>query len=195
MLIAMLSLNIAMAKNNIYRQKVTDATGQQVSLKQYKGKVMLIVNSATQCGFTPQYSELQALYEQYRDRGFEILDFPCNQFGGQAPGSFKEIHEFCTNRYDIGFTQFDKIDVNGPNEAPLYTFLKARQGFAGFDQNDKRGLQMHNMLKKKDAEYASKTDIKWNFTKFLVDRKGRVVKRFEPTNKMEEVAEAVKALL
>ena len=171
----------------IYEFNVTDNLGKQVSLADYKGKVLLIVNTATKCGFTPQYKELQTLYEKYGREGLEILDFPCNQFGAQAPGSIQEIHQFCTANFAIEFPQFDKIEVNGPNESPLYTYLKSQQGFGGFDQNDPKGKMMDGMLKKRDADYAQKSDIKWNFTKFLVSRDGRVVKRYEPTDKMSDV--------
>ena len=171
----------------IYDLKVKDDAGNDVSLAKYKGKVLLIVNTATRCGFTPQYKELEALYEKYSGEGFEILDFPCNQFGQQAPGSILEIHQFCTANFDIHFPQFDKIEVNGDNEHPLYTWLKAQKGFGGFDINDQRGKMMDGMLRKKDADYDTKSDIKWNFTKFLVSRDGRVLKRYEPTDKMTDV--------
>ena len=177
---------LSASAQSIYDIKVKDDAGKDVSLADYKGKVLLIVNTATRCGFTPQYKELEALYEKYRAQGFEILDFPCNQFGAQAPGSIKEIHEFCTANFDIQFPQFDKIEVNGANEHPLYTFLKAQKAFAGFDLNDQRGKMMDGMLRRQDAEYDKKTDIKWNFTKFLVSRDGRVLNRYEPTDKMTE---------
>jgi len=182
-LMAMVSV-LTLSAQSIYDFKMKDDVGQEVSLSNYKGKVLLIVNTATRCGFTPQYKELEALYEKYHDEGFEILDFPCNQFGEQAPGSIQEIHEFCTANFDIQFPQFDKIDVNGVNEAPLYTWLKAQKGFGGFDVNDQRGKFMDQMLRKQDANYDKKSDIKWNFTKFLVSRDGRVLKRYEPTDDM-----------
>ena len=172
---------------SIYDFKVKDDVGRDVSLADYRGKVLLIVNTATRCGFTPQYTELEAIYEKYRAEGFEILDFPCNQFGAQAPGTIQEIHQFCTANFDIHFPQFDKIDVNGTNESPLYTFLKAKKGFGGFDANDQRGKMMDGMLRRQDANYAEKSDIKWNFTKFLVARDGRVLKRYEPTEPMSLV--------
>lgn len=178
----------------LYKQKVRNADGQEVSLKTYKGQVLLIVNTATKCGFTPQYKDLEALYEKYRDRGFIILDFPCNQFGGQAPGSVQEIHQFCTANFDTQFPLFDKIEVNGPNESPLYTYLKKQRGFSGFGEGD-RAKRMDEMLRKKDPDYARKSDIKWNFTKFLVNRKGKVVKRFEPTDRMEDVEAMIQSLL
>ena len=179
----------------IYNFQVTNDEGKQVELAQYKGKVMLIVNTATRCGFTPQYNELEALFEKYRDKGLEILDFPCNQFGEQAPGSIEEIHQFCTANFNIQFPQFDKIEVNGPNEHPLYTYLKAQKPFGGFDLNDKTGKLLDDMFKKNDPNYAQSPSIKWNFTKFLVDQKGNVVKRYEPTDKIADIDADICALL
>ena len=167
-----------------YDFKVKNDVEQDVSLSEYKGKVLLIVNTATRCGFTPQYKELEALYEKYHAEGLEILDFPCNQFGEQAPGTIQEIHQFCTANFDIQFSQFDKIDVNGASESPLFTYLKSQKGFSGFDLNDKTGKFMDEMLRKQDADYDKKSDIKWNFTKFLVSRDGRVLRRYEPTDKI-----------
>ena len=147
----------------IYDFTVKAMDGSDVKLDSYKGKVLLVVNTATGCGFTPQYDGLQDLYEKYQSRGFEILDFPCNQFAGQAPGSEEEIHSFCTGRYGITFPQFAKIDVNGKNESPLYTYLKKEQnGFLG-------------------------SAIKWNFTKFLVAKDGTVINRFAPTDAPEKI--------
>ncbi len=178
---------LTLSAQSIYDFKVKDDAGREVSLSDYKGKVLLIVNTATRCGFTPQYKELEALYEKYRSEGLEILDFPCNQFGQQAPGTIEEIHQFCTANFDIQFPQFDKIEVNGANEHPLYTWLKAQKNFGGFDVNDQRGKMMDGMLRRQDADYDKKSDIKWNFTKFLVSRDGRVLKRYEPTDKMTDV--------
>ena len=178
---------LTLSAQSIYDFKVKDDMGNDVSLSQYKGKVLLIVNTATRCGFTPQYKELEAIYEKYAQDGLEILDFPCNQFGEQAPGTIQEIHQFCTANFNISFPQFDKIDVNGPHAHPLYSFLKAQQGFGGFDTNDQRGKMMDGMLRKQDADYDKKADIKWNFTKFLVGRDGRVLKRYEPTDKMSDI--------
>ena len=194
MLVAMMALT-ATAKTKIYKITVKDGEGQEVKMKQYKGKVLLIVNTATRCGFTPQYTELENIYEKFHGQGLEILDFPCNQFGQQAPGTNAEIHNFCTANFNIQFEQFDKIDVNGPEASPLFTFLKSQQGFSGFDTNDRRGKAMHEMMLKRDKDYAQKSDIKWNFTKFLVDRKGRVVKRFEPTDKKEDVEQWIQKYL
>ena len=192
MMICLMALVLALAGSaqgaggtkSIYDFKVKDDAGKDVSLAEYKGKVLLIVNTATRCGFTPQYTELEALYEKYHEQGLEILDFPCNQFGSQAPGTIQEIHEFCTANYDIHFPQFDKIDENGADQHPLYAWLKAQKGFSGFDVNDQRGKMMDGMLRRQDADYDKKSDIKWNFTKFLVSRDGRVLKRYEPTDNM-----------
>ena len=185
-LMAMMGV-LTLSAQSIYDFTVKDDADKDVSLAEYKGKVLLIVNTATRCGFTPQYKELEAIYEKYAQDGLEILDFPCNQFGEQAPGTIQEIHQFCTANFNISFPQFDKIDVNGPHAHPLYSFLKAQQGFGGFDTNDQRGKMMDGMLRKQDADYDKKADIKWNFTKFLVGRDGRVLKRYEPTDKMSDI--------
>ncbi len=154
----------------IYDYTVKDMFGNDVSLMEFEGKVLLIVNTATGCGFTPQYEGLQKLYDEYKDQGVEILDFPCNQFGNQAPGTEGEIATFCQAKYNVSFKQFKKIEVNGENEEPLYTFLKKQQGGA----------------------LGSK--IKWNFTKFLVDRQGNVVERFSPMTSPEKIVEKMKKL-
>ena len=156
--------------------------------------MFLVVNTATGCGFTPQYKDLEEMYEKYHDRGFEILDIPCNQFAGQTPGTDDEIHEFCTQRYNTKFPQMKKSDVNGENELPLYTYLKGEKGFEGFGKSP-MALAMSAMLKKIDKDYKNNPAIKWNFTKFLVDRSGKVVARFEPTADMKSVAKEVEALL
>ncbi len=161
--------------------KVINDEGKEVSLADYRGKVLLIVNTATKCGFTPQYKELEELFEKYRDQGFVILDFPCNQFGQQAPGTIREIHEFCTANFNIEFPQFDKIDVNGEHAHPLYTFLKSKKGFCGFNTTDKIGKFLDERFKQQDPDYAKNPDIKWNFTKFLISKDGCVLKRFEST--------------
>ena len=187
-------MGISMSAQGIYDFKVKDMDGKEVSLSEYKGKVLLIVNTATKCGFTPQYEELQALYEKYKEKGLVILDFPCNQFGGQAPGDIASIHEFCTSKYNTTFPQFDKVDVNGDDQSPLFAFLKSKQAFKGFG-NGQQAKFMDEMLKKQDPDYASKPDIKWNFTKFLVDSKGEVVARFEPTVSMNFVSTVVSSKL
>ena len=178
----------------IYDYKLTTGKGEVLDLAACKGKVLLIVNTATGCGFTPQYAELVQMYNDYHEKGLEIIDIPCNQFGGQAPGTDGEIHDFCTLNYKTPFPQMKKSDVNGANELPLYTYLKSQKGFEGFGEH-----QFKDLLEKKfaaeDPEWASKPSIKWNFTKFVVDRAGNVVARFEPTADMADVEECVKALL
>ncbi|MCR5596153.1 MAG: glutathione peroxidase [Lachnospiraceae bacterium] len=175
---------------SIYRIDVRKMDGSIRDLSEYRGKVLLIVNTATGCGFTPQYETLERLYRSYKDKGFAILDFPCNQFDRQAPGSDSEIHSFCTARYDISFDQFAKIDVNGTNESELYTYLKSKQGFHGFGDSVDAEF-MRKKLSKVDPDYEETSDIKWNFTKFLVDRKGNVTARFEPTEDMAVMEQAV----
>ena len=179
---------------SLYDYAVKDRTGNEVSLEQYRGKVVLVVNTATGCGFTPQYKELEEMYEKYHDQGLEILDIPCNQFAGQTPGTDEEIHEFCTLRYNTQFPQMKKSEVNGENELPLYTWLKSQKGFAGFGHGP-MALAMSAMLKKIDKDYKNNPAIKWNFTKFLVGRDGEVVERFEPTESMKKVEEATAGLL
>ena len=180
--------------SEIYEYSVPTPKNGDISLSQYKGKVMIIVNTATGCGFTPQYKDLESMYEKYHEQGLEIIDIPCNQFAGQTPGDDEEIHEFCTLKYNTKFPQMKKSDVNGDNALPLYTYLKSQKGFEGFGKGMK-ALMMSKMCKHYDKDYASKPDIKWNFTKFVIDREGNVVRRFEPTAKMEEVEDFVKSLL
>ncbi len=178
---------------SIYDLKVKNRNNEDVSLSDFKGKVLIIVNTATGCGFTPQYEGLENLYKKYHDKGLEILDFPCNQFGNQAPGTDDEIHEFCALKYNTSFDQFTKIDVNGDNESPLYTFLKD-----AISDDIISGIK--NKMAMKAVEKISKTtkkknDIKWNFTKFLVDKEGKVVERYSPTFKPEDMEEKIKELL
>ena len=180
---------------NIYDLSVTGMHGELVDLSEFKGQVVLVINSATECGFTPQYDYLQDLYEKYSEEGFVILDFPCNQFGNQAPGSNEEIISFCDSRYGITFPVFSKIEVNGENEEPLFTYLKKAKGFKGFDISLEQGKMMDNMLRNTDPNYDKNNDIKWNFTKFLIDREGNVVKRFEPTEDMGYVESCVESLI
>ena len=179
---------------NVYDFTVMAQDGKEVSLSQYKGKVLLIVNTATGCGFTPQYDELQELYDQCSDKGLEILDFPCNQFGNQAPGSDEEIHSFCTGRYGITFPQFSKVDVFGDTAIPLFRHLTENAKFEGFGMNPV-ALAMNGVAKKMDKDFKKNNNVKWNFTKFLVDREGNVIARFEPTVAMKTVMEKVKAVL
>ncbi|MCR5109027.1 MAG: glutathione peroxidase [Lachnospiraceae bacterium] len=179
---------------NIYDYSVPMTDGTQKSLKDYEGKVMVIVNTATGCGFTPHYEPLEKMYEQYHDKGLEIIDIPCNQFAGQTPGSDEEIHEFCTLKYNTQFPQMKKSDVNGENALPLYGYLKEQKGFDGFGKGP-AALAMGVMLKKIDKNYKNNPDIKWNFTKFVVDRDGSVVARFEPTVSMNELEKCVASLI
>lgn len=179
---------------SIYDFTVKAQDGSDVSLADYKGKVLLIVNTATGCGFTPQYDELQDLYEAHQKDGLEILDFPCNQFGEQAPGDDAEIHDFCTGRYGITFPQFSKIDVKGENAIPLYKWLTDHTKFEGFDKNP-MGLMLSQMLKKADKEFKTSSAVKWNFTKFLVDREGNIVARFEPMTSLKKVKAKVEEVL
>ena len=179
---------------NIYDYSVKNAAGEDVSLKQYEGKVLLVVNTATGCGFTPQYKELEEMYEAYHDQGFEILDIPCNQFMNQTPGTDEEIHEFCTLKYNTQFPQMKKSEVNGEGALPLYAWLKEQKGFEGFGMSP-AGIAMAGLLKKIDKDYKKNPDIKWNFTKFVIDRQGNVVARFEPTADMKKVDECVASLL
>ena len=179
---------------SFYDLKATLQNGEEVSMGNYKGKVLLVVNTATGCGFTPQYKALEEMYEKFHDRGFEIIDIPCNQFAGQAPETDEEIHQFCTLKYNTRFPQMKKSDVNGENELPLYTYLKGQQGFKGFGFGP-AALAMGAMLKKIDKDYKNNPAIKWNFTKFAVDRDGNVVARFEPTEDMKKVESFVEGLL
>jgi glutathione peroxidase len=161
-----------MASTSIYSFSARALNGETISLERYRGRPMLIVNTASECGFTPQYAGLQKLYEQYAGRGLEVLGFPCNQFGKQEPGSAEQIGSFCEKNYGVSFQMFDKIDVNGANAHPLYKFLTdAAPGLLGFEK------------------------IKWNFTKFLVDREGNVLKRYAPTTKPDAIEEDIVALL
>jgi len=181
--------------DNLYAFSAVDGNGDTVDLASLEGKVVLVVNTATECGFTPQYEELQKLYTAYNGRGLEILDFPCNQFGQQAPGSNEEIHAFCTGTYNTTFAQMAKIDVNGDSATALYQWLKEKAPFGGFDTIDPRGAYLDKMFRSQDPEYDKNPDIKWNFTKFLIDRQGNVVRRFEPTDPMSAVKDAVEELL
>ena len=179
----------------IYDFSVKDRKGKDVSLKEYANEVILIVNTATKCGFTPQYDELEKLYKDYHSQGFEILDFPCNQFGQQAPGTDESIHEFCKLNCGTEFPRFKKVKVNGEDADPLFQFLKEQKGFAGWDMTHPIAPILDDMLSKADPNYKESSDIKWNFTKFLINKKGQVVARFEPTEKIEHIEEQIKALL
>ena len=195
LLILILNITIVMAQNSVLDFTVKDRKGNDVALSEYKGKVLLIVNTATKCGFTPQYEELEALYKAYKDKGLEILDFPCNQFGNQAPGSDEEIAQFCSLNYGTEFPQFKKIEVNGENEDPLFTYKKKKKGFEGFNLEHPIGKILDEMMTKADPDYATKPDIKWNFTKFLVDKEGKVIARYEPTHDIKLIEQDIKKLL
>ncbi|MBR3317994.1 MAG: glutathione peroxidase [Atopobiaceae bacterium] len=180
--------------STVYDFSVKDRSGNMVSLGEYAGKVLLIVNTATGCGFTPHYDPLEEMYRDLRNQGFEILDFPCNQFANQAPGTEDEIHEFCTLKFGTDFPQFAKIDVNGDTADPLFAFLATEKPFIGFG----KGLKNLALKKFSDANnkaFGDKAYIKWNFTKFLVNRQGNVIARFEPTENMDDVRAAVAAEL
>jgi len=178
----------------VYDFTVKDRQGNDVSLSAYRGKVLLIVNTATGCGFTPHYEPLEAMYGELKDKGFEILDFPCNQFAGQAPGSAEEIHDFCTIKFGTDFPQFQKIDVNGESADPLFVFLATEKPFVGFGKGVKNAF-LSKFSKMNNKKFGDKAYIKWNFTKFLVDREGKVIARFEPTFDMKAVRAAVEAAL
>ena len=178
---------------SIYDFKVKTRKGEDFDLSEFKGKVMLIVNTATGCGFTPQYAAIERLYEEYHEQGFEVLDFPCDQFGHQAPGDNDEIHEFCTAKYKTQFDQFAKIEVNGENAEPLFTYLKSEQ-----PSEEPKGLKNKMAMKgiaKISTTCKSAGDIAWNFTKFLVDREGNVVKRYDPTFDPNDIEPDLKELI
>ncbi len=178
---------------NLYDFTVKAQDGSDVALSQFKGKTVLIVNTATGCGFTPQYEELQNMYEELQGQGFEILDFPCNQFMNQAPGDDEEIHSFCTGRYGITFPQYSKIDVNGENAIPLFKWITQNTKFEGFDGAMK--LMLAPVVKKMDKDYKNNGNIKWNFTKILIDKNGNIAARYEPTADIEKIRAKVKEII
>ena len=171
----------------VYEFSVKDRKGKDVSLREYANEVLLIVNTATKCGFTPQYDELEALYKKYHSQGFEILDFPCNQFGQQAPGRDEEIHEFCKLNFGTEYPRFKKVKVNGEDADPLFKYLQEQKGFAGWDMEHPIAHILDDMLSKADPDYKEKADIKWNFTKFLVGRDGKVIKRYESRDQIAAI--------
>ena len=179
---------------NIYDYTLPKPNGEELKLSEFKGKVMMIVNTATGCGFTPQYEAIESLYEKYHDKGLEIIDIPCDQFGHQAPGTDEEIHEFCQIHYNTMFPQMKKSEVNGENELPVYTYLKSQKGFEGFSDHKYRKV-LEDMFSKADKDWASKPDIKWNFTKFVVDREGNVTSRLEPTADLVEMEAKIKEVI
>lgn len=179
---------------SFYDYSVPAADGTEVSMKDFAGKVVMVVNTATGCGFTPHYEAIEKMYETYHDQGFEVVDVPCNQFKDQAPGTDEEIQHFCKLHYNTQFPQMKKSDVNGANELPLFAFLKSQKGFEGFGKGT-MALKMAALLKSIDRDYKNNPDIKWNFTKFIVDRDGNVVARFEPTVDMADVEKCVASLI
>ena len=178
----------------IYDFTAVSNKGETVNFADYKGKVLLVVNTASKCGFTPQYDGLEKLYKDFKDEGLVVIGFPCDQFGHQEPGTNEEIAEFCRLNHGVTFPLMDKIEVNGENAHPIFQWLYAQKPFEGFGESDTAKF-MDQMLSSRDPEYASNPDIKWNFTKFLIDRKGNVVARFEPTVSPEEMEAQIKELL
>lgn len=179
----------------VYDFSVKDRKGKNVSLKEYANEVLLIVNTATKCGFTPQYEELEKLYEKYHAQGFEVLDFPCNQFGAQAPGTDESIHQFCKLNYGTEFPRFKKVKVNGADAEPLYVFLKEQKTFTGFNPEHELTPVLEEILSKETPDYKETSDIKWNFTKFLINKRGQVIARFEPTESISNIAKQIEELL
>ncbi|MBE6073806.1 MAG: glutathione peroxidase [Selenomonas ruminantium] len=180
---------------SIYDFEVKTSKGEPKSLADYKGKVMLIVNTASNCGFTPQFKELQDLYIKYKDQGLEILGFPCNQFAEQDPGTNSEVQEFCRLNYGVTFQIFAKGDVRGETAQPLFKYLVEQQGFQGFDESHPIAAKLIGALQEHFPEILAGDGIKWNFTKFLVDREGKVVARFEPTTSPADLAQDIEKLL
>jgi glutathione peroxidase len=164
---------------SVYDYKIKSIRGQEIGLDMYAGSIMLIVNTASKCGFTPQYESLQKLYETYMDRDFIILGFPCNQFGEQEPDTHENIQTFCTLNYGVSFPLFEKVEVLGQNQHPLFAYLTAQMPFRGFDLADPNAKFLHDLLAKNKPETLVNDDIKWNFTKFLINRQGDVIERFE----------------
>lgn len=179
----------------VYDFTVKTKSGADKSLADYKGKVLLIVNTASKCGFTPQFEELQKLYDTYKEKGFEILGFPCNQFAGQEPGTNDEVQQFCKVNYGVKFQIFAKGDVRGETAQPLFKYLTAQKKFEGFDMNHPVAAPLLDALQKNFPEYLNGDGIKWNFTKFLIGRDGEVVARFEPTTTPAAIAKDIEALL
>lgn len=177
--------------NTIYDFKATNNRGAEVNFADYKGKVLLIVNTASKCGFTPQYDGLETLYQKYKDQGLVIIGFPCDQFGHQEPGTDEQIEEFCRLNHGVTFPLMQKTEVNGDNANPVYVWLKSQAGFAGFSTGHPLTKILDEMFSKADPDYAQKPDIKWNFTKFLIGKDGKVVSRFEPTTEPSDIAPAI----
>ena len=194
-LVCLLTCKTSTAQSSIYDFSAISNEGEKVDFADYKGKVLVIVNTASKCGFTPQYDGLEALYQRYKEKGLVIVAFPCDQFGHQEPGTDKEIAEFCRMNHGVTFPLMSKIEVNGENTHPIFRWLKKQAGFAGFNPEHKLGRLMHEMLSKQDPDYAKNPDIKWNFTKFVISRDGTKVVRFEPTSEPEELADCIEKML
>lgn len=177
---------------SIYDFKLKGIDGDEISLDQYKNKVLIIVNTASKCGFTPQYEGLETLYEDYKNKGFEILGFPSNQFGAQEPGDNNEVKKFCELNYGVSFPLFEKIDVRGETAHPLFKYLTEETTFNGFGEN---GKSLIDFIQNSSPELLEGDSIKWNFTKFLIDRKGNIVGRFEPTTTPKEMVNEIEKLL
>ena len=180
---------------SIYDFKAITIDGEEISLEQYKGKVLVIVNTASKCGFTPQYEGLEKLYEQYKDKDFEILGYPSNQFAGQEPGESNEIKNFCTINYGVSFQLFEKSDVRGENALPLFKYLTEKTTFKGFDLHHPTGKKLNDMLEKNFPEFLEGDSVKWNFTKFLIGRDGNIVERYEPTTEPSAMSMSIEKLL
>ncbi len=193
-LAAICAISCSNDTNTIYQFSAESNSGEQVNFADYKGKVLLVVNTASKCGFTPQYDGLEALYQKYKSEGFTVIGFPCDQFGHQEPGSNEEIEEFCRLNHGVTFPLMAKSDVNGENANEIFKWLYAEKPFAGWGESE-TGKFMDGMLSRNDPDYASNPDIKWNFTKFLIDRKGKVVARFEPVVTPEEIDSQIADIL
>ena len=180
---------------SVYKFEANTIDGEKVSLEGYKGKVLIIANTASKCGFTPQYKDLQKLYEKYKEQGLEILGFPCNQFGEQEPGTNSEVKNFCELNYGVDFSIFERIDVKGPNAHPLFKYLTANAPFKGFDKNSASGKMLYAVISEKFPENLIGDSIKWNFTKFLIDRNGEIIARYEPTVEPMDMEDHIKSLL
>jgi glutathione peroxidase len=179
---------------SIYDFEVKDIDGEVIKIDQYKGKVLIIVNTASKCGFTPQYNDLEKIYEKYKDQGLEILGFPCNQFADQEPGNNKEVKNFCTLNYGVTFPIFEKVDVRGKDADPIFKYLTLKAPYKGIDQSNMSGKILHKFLSEELPEYLVGDSIKWNFTKFLIDRNGNVVERFESPVEPMDMVKDIEAL-
>jgi glutathione peroxidase len=180
---------------SVYQFKARTITGKEISLEEYKGKVLVIVNTASKCGFTPQYEDLEKIYKNYKEKGVEILGFPSNQFAEQEPGNSNDIEQFCKLNYGVTFQLFEKTDVRGVAAHPLFNYLTVEKEFNGFDLNHPNGQVLNSCLKEKLRDFLLGNSIKWNFTKFLVDREGNVIQRFEPTSEPFDMIPAIEKLL